>query len=237
MEEVTDRFIILKSVDSGDKNKKLSLFCASLGKVNAVARGVRSEKAKLKFLCLPFCVCDGILFKTGNSYLVKTAKVLHSFMGITQKSEKFEAGNIVLESVLKFYNLTRENFSEAISALEFIENCTENEEIFAIKFLVNLLYSNFNLNLSCCNNCGKQDSEKLFLNFQTGEIKCLNCRAERDVQIKKITAETIEKIANLSYMDLAKFNIETTTLKSLLIFVRELVKGLTDIELNSIKNK
>ncbi len=236
MEEVSDRFIILKSEDSGEKNKKLSLFCIGLGKIKAVARGVRSEKAKLKFLCLPFCVCDGVLFKTGNSYLIKTAKVLHSFMGITQKCEKFEAGNIVLESILKFYNLTGKNFENAITALEFIENCTENEQIFALKFLVDLMYSNFNLNFLCCNSCGNLKNEKLFLNFQTGEIRCQNCREASDVQIKRITAETIEKISKATYMQLTNFNVETTFLKSLLMFIKQLIKGLTDIELNTIKN-
>ncbi len=235
MEEVNDRFIILKSVDVGEKNKKLSLFCEKLGKVFAIGRGVRSQKAKLKFLTLPFCVCDATLFKTGSIYLVKTAKVIHSFMALTQVQEKFDSGNIILETLLKFDNLNNIHFNKAISILEYIENVDKNEILFAFKFLIDLLYTNFNLNFSCCNICGNMKAQKLYLNFQTGELECENCIEKNVVQIKHSTVELLDKIANMDLEQIVLLNIENEIIKSIKLFLNKLIKGLIEIDLNTLK--
>ncbi len=243
MEEVSDRFIILKAVDTGETNKRLSLFCKNIGRIIAIGRGTRSKNAKLKFLNLPFCVCDGVFFKTGaNTYLVKTARVLHSFSCLTQGPNKFQAGSIILEALLKFYNLPNEVFDSAISALEYIEASDENEQLFALKFLVDLVYTNFNLNLSCCNACGTviADSEneapkKVFLNFGTGELRCSSCTEINFRQIKQSTCQFVETVKKLEFSKLAQINCENATIKSVLKFVAELIKGLTDIDFTSIK--
>lgn len=237
VEEVSDKFIILKSSDTGENNKLLSLFCEGLGKVRAVGRGVRSSKAKLKFLNLPFCVCDGVLFKNGTSYLVKTAKVIHSFLGITQSAEKFEAGNIILETLLKFDSLDKITFARAVLALEYIESVENGEKLFALKFLIDLLFSNFNLNFNCCNICGETANEQIYLNFSSGELLCGDCKTNNAVQIKHLTASTVDKIYNLEYSELVNLNLEKSSIDSLCLFISELVKGLTEINLNSLKNR
>jgi len=236
VEEVSDKFIILKSTDLGENNKLLSLFCEGMGSIRAVGRGVRSSKAKLKFLNLPFCVCDGVFFKTSTSYLVKTAKVIHSFLGITQSAEKFEAGNIILETLLKFDNLDKSVFNSAVVALEYIEIVEVNEKLFALKFIIDLLFTNFNLNFSCCNVCGENKTDQIYLNFNSGELLCGECKTNNAVQIKHLTASTVEKIYNFSYGELSNFEIENNLLDSLCLFIKELVKRLTEINLNSLKN-
>ena len=243
MEEVSDRFIILKAVDTGETNKRLSLFCKNLGKITAIGRGTRSKNAKLKFLNLPFCVCEGVLFKTGtNTYLVKTARVMHSFSCITQNINKFKAGSIVLEALLKFYNFPNNVFDNAVEALEYIEASETNEQLFALKFLLELIYNNFNLNLSCCNACGTvvagggvNTPKKVFINFSTGELRCASCTEINFRQIKHSTCEFVETIKKLSYPALATINCDAATLKSVFKFVGELIKGLTDIDFSSIK--
>lgn len=237
MEEISDRFIILKSIDSKENNKKLWLFCEHLGRIMATGRGVRAKNAKLKFLNLPFCVCEGTFFKTGNSFLVKTAKVIFSFSELALNSEKYVAGSVILESLLKFDNFSAKIFDEAIEALSYIAKTQNNEFVYAVKFVGDLIFNIFNLNFDICNVCGNDKPQKVFLNFNSGELTCENCLKQNAKQIKLITVKTVQKFVDCDYNKLNLIECDANLINSLKLFVFELVKGLLDIELMALTNK
>ena len=70
MEQIKFKGIVLKSIDYKEKDKLLTIFSLELGKLTAVLKGVRQEKAKLKFAAMPFCFAEFVATNVNGYYTI-----------------------------------------------------------------------------------------------------------------------------------------------------------------------
>lgn len=106
-EEIIVTGIVAGSEDYKESDKIVKIITPDLGTVNAQIRGVKKEKAKLKFSAMPFSFCEFTLLKRGNYYTVKTATQIESLFAVTYDPDKYLAGSIMLETACYAVGETR----------------------------------------------------------------------------------------------------------------------------------
>lgn len=123
--------LCLKAVDFKENDKIVSFYSGEIGKINVVAKGCKSQKAKLKFACSPFCFGKYFFSQKGNKYILLGCDCYDSFFDLTQDLKKYYAGAV---------------------ALEFLDKmCMEgdyNHELFVVtlKYLKELCYGTYEIN-------------------------------------------------------------------------------------------
>ena len=70
--------IVVGSTDYKEADKIISILTPTDGLIRATARGVKKDKAKLKFSAMPFAFCEYTLIKKGDYFLVKSASELYT---------------------------------------------------------------------------------------------------------------------------------------------------------------
>lgn len=98
MEEIETSGIAVGAEDYKEADKLVRILTPDLGVVRAVMRGVKKEKAKLKFAAMPFAFCEYSLLKRGAFYSVKTATPVESLFGVTRSPETYIAASVMLET-------------------------------------------------------------------------------------------------------------------------------------------
>lgn len=98
MEELTVNALVAGTSDYKESDKLLKLITAERGVINAVIKGVKKNKAKLKFAAIPFAFCQYDLLKRNEFYTVKTATLTESLFGVAEDPDKYVAGSIMLET-------------------------------------------------------------------------------------------------------------------------------------------
>ncbi len=98
MEEITVNGLVTGVEDYGESDRLVRLLTAELGVVTVRMRGVKKEKAKLKFAAMPFSLCEYVLMRRGGFYSVKTAAPLESLFAVTYDPEKYVVGSVMLEA-------------------------------------------------------------------------------------------------------------------------------------------
>ena len=98
MEEIETSGIVVGTDDYKEADKLVRILTPDLGVVRAVMRGVKKEKAKLKFAAMPFAFCEYSLLKRGAFYSVKTATPVESLFGVTKAPEAYVCASVMLET-------------------------------------------------------------------------------------------------------------------------------------------
>lgn len=89
--------IVVGSTDYKEADKIISILTPTDGLIRATARGVKKDKAKLKFSAMPFAFCEYTLIKKGDYFLVKSAAQIESLMHIAYDPDAFLVGAVMLE--------------------------------------------------------------------------------------------------------------------------------------------
>ena len=97
MEEHVTEGIVVGTEDSGEADKLVRLLTPDLGVITARMRGVKKEKAKLKFAAMPFSFCQYVLMRRGQFYTVKTASQEESLFAVTFAPDRYIVGTVMLE--------------------------------------------------------------------------------------------------------------------------------------------
>ncbi len=96
--EVITSAIALGAEDYKESDKLVRLLTPDFGVVRALMRGVKKEKAKLKFAAMPFAFCEYSLMLRGGFYTVKTASPIESLFGVTHSPDTFLVASVMLET-------------------------------------------------------------------------------------------------------------------------------------------
>lgn len=98
MEEITVTGIVAGSADYKESDKLVRILTPELGVISAIMRGVKKEKAKLKYASMPFSFCQYTLMRRGDFYTVKTASQIESLFGVTSTPDMFVSASVMLET-------------------------------------------------------------------------------------------------------------------------------------------
>ena len=91
--------IVLKGQNTKEKDKNILLFSLEEGKFWATLKGVRGEKAKMKYAKEPFCFGDFVIEEGKNSKIVTSVDIIEPFDSLSQDIDKYFEGNALLEII------------------------------------------------------------------------------------------------------------------------------------------
>ena len=90
--------VVIGATDYKESDKLISILTPTLGLIRAHMRGVKKEKAKLKFAAMPFAFCEYSLMRRGDFYTVKTATQIESLLGVSKTPETYVTASVLLEA-------------------------------------------------------------------------------------------------------------------------------------------
>lgn len=120
--------LCLKSIDYKDNDKIVTLYAVNKGKISIVAKGVKKQKAKLKYAVAPLCFGHYYVNTNSKNGTLTGCDLVDSFYDVVLDPVKFYAANVVVEIIDKMgmeddYN--NELFITALKCLK--ELCYESD--------------------------------------------------------------------------------------------------------------
>lgn len=203
METIITKGIVLCSYDYKEKDKLVELFSVELGRITAVLKGCKAPSAKLKFAFQPFCFAEFSLVKSGKFYQITTASLIDSFFDITTDLEKYYLANVLLEICSVATQKEEQNaklFILLANCLKYICYDNINPYLVILKFCIDILeMAGYKQNFQKCPVCKLAYTNKVYLNFDSGEWTCLSCKSENSVLVPNQTFSFIKIANNTSY--------------------------------------
>lgn len=176
MEIKTDA-LVLKSADSGENDKMVTLLTAELGKVGAMMKGVKKAGAKLRFFSQPFCFAEVVLFEKEGRRRVISASLHDGFFALSENLAAFYGAALVLKAcdALAFEGM--ETRALLISAVKALEGLSAGEILSSLKiFLLEALaFAGYPVSAGRCPFCGKIPSGRMRFDLSQGAFACREC--------------------------------------------------------------
>ena len=111
--------VTLRAVDYGESDKILTLFSLEKGVVSAVAKGVKKDKAKLKFVAEPFCFSELLISEKQGRRSITGASCHKSYFKLCQNLNSYFSACVVSEFISNFFKDSEEDiFTSLILTLE-----------------------------------------------------------------------------------------------------------------------
>lgn len=208
--EYIQKAIVLNSINYGDADKLVSLFCEDLGKITAKLRGVRRAKAKLAMCGQPMYFGEFELIKTGDMYTIINSSAIDTNMDKIGDYDLYTvcAKMLTIVSQATYDGIENNNvLLNLLRALQYINN--DNKYIIFVKFALNLCREiGYEIQFDRCGNCGTT-CDNLHLDSSSGLMLCDNCSStppsKLDYKIIKLINET--EYTKLQTINLKKYNL------------------------------
>lgn len=120
--------ICLKAIDYKDNDKILTLYAVNKGKVCVVAKGVKKQKAKLKYAATPLCFGHYYIHTNMKSGTLTGCDVIDSFYDVVLDPCKFYGAAVIVEILDKMGMEEDYNNNLFVNALRGLkELCYESD--------------------------------------------------------------------------------------------------------------
>lgn len=201
--------IVIGGTNIKEKDKLVSIFTLEKGKIVASMKGVRGDKAKLKFAKEPFCFGEFIIEEGKFNNIITSVDIIDNFYDLTKDIEKYYEGCAILDIINKV--IVEPNaavFIELIKALKSL--CYDNLKKYYVldKFLIFLFKEmGYAFVTDKCASCGATLGNKYF-NLEVGEIVCSACKNDAMcVSISNPCYSAIKILLNTDYEKLATIKL------------------------------
>jgi len=174
--------VVLRHYNFAESDRVVLLYTAGMGKVRAVAKGVRSMKSKTASSLEIFSHADLLLYKKehGELYTVTGSGTIDGYAGLREDLDNFASASYVVELVDKSSEENEPNaeiFSLLLGTFSRIPSGDGEIErwIFAVKLMA---LSGYKLCMDMCALCGKgvpQKGEGAPFNPSRGGLLCRDC--------------------------------------------------------------
>ncbi len=204
MEQILNA-ITLKTADYGENDKMLTLFSLEKGIVCVGAKGVKRDKARLKFTAEPFCFSEFVITEKSGRKTLKNATCRKSYFRICQNLKAYFCASVTAEFVLTFFKDYAEVlvFENLVFALE--NYLAGKTNITLVKFLLEgLSQAGYGLDFSGCAICGEEISDRVFLNAGASSFLCENCKGEGCKEFRTATYQKLKSINEKGYEELVE---------------------------------
>jgi len=195
------RGVILKEQDFKEADKILTIYTKELGKITALAKGVRKTKSKLAGNLQQFSEIELYLAPGKSFYIVCGAETKERFLNIKKDLSKIADAFYISELVDKFTTDGQSNvkiFQLLYYAFSRFDKNTKNKDLFLAAFELKLLeYLGYKPQTKSCVQCQNNlgQNEKVFFNVRLGGVLCPNCQTHKDsFPIDRSTAKIINLI-------------------------------------------
>ncbi|MDR3319130.1 MAG: DNA repair protein RecO [Clostridiales bacterium] len=231
--------IVLKSTDFGEADKLLQLYTAEEGRIGAFIRGVRKDKAKLKFAGQPFCLGEYIISRRGANGVVTNCTLTDSFFDLTMDMSRYYAACTVSET---FLYCTEEGFSDprlfVLLLKAFKELCysgADTETVLCKFFMDFLRLSGYKLSFDRCAVCGVEPYGKIIADFRHGGVMCASCASGGHALSVQIY-NNLRFINNTDFEQLSTLRLTGESLKETLRLLYAAQKDNLGVNLKTITN-
>lgn len=194
--------IIIESKDSKEKDKIVTIYTLELGKVRAIFRGVRGEKAKMKAAKELFTFGEFFIENTKGNNIISQVDIIETFHGLSSNLDKYYEACSIIDIIKKLGNEQSEPrlFIESVKALKTI--CFENLKPHYVldKFLIDLFASTgYDINFDICSSCKSKITGKRYINYDFGEIVCGGCRTATAEEVPPVVISTLKILKGIDY--------------------------------------
>lgn len=194
--------IVLKSIDYKEKDRLVTLFTLENGKMTCVMRGVKGDKAKLKFAKEPFCFGEYIIENTKGNNVVSSVEIIDNFFEITQDLDKFYEGCAILDIVSTLSNEQQDAalFIETLKALKALARENIKKYYVFDKFLIEIFKNaGYYFMSNKCSSCGYMLDESRYFNLDVGEFVCSNCKNDLCIKVSNVAFAGLRLLQQTDY--------------------------------------
>lgn len=214
MEEIKTKGIVISAKDFKDSDKLVTIFSFDYGVIHARARGVKKDKAKLRFAVQPFALVEFMLSEKGGFYTIINATSIDQFFDITTDFDNYIfmlACLEVVEKTIKENSPEQKLFLILLSSFNAVCYAHVSAMVVFIKFMLEALkILGFGIELECCSNCASELNSKVkAFSYDFNGLLCPKCSNKNDFLeltggeyaiLKNVSQTNIEVLSNLKFL-------------------------------------
>lgn len=180
--------IVLKRTDYGEADRLVTLLTPNLGKLRAIAKGVRKPTSRKSGHLELFTHTHLLLAKGKQLDIITQADTLNAFLPLRDNLERVGYAYYFAELVDKFAEEGTENralFDELLHALAWLGETATNPDVLARFFELRVLqYAGYRPQLFNCVHCGKTiEPTENYFSAEAGGVLDPECVQTRRVQL------------------------------------------------------
>lgn len=201
--------VVLRTRDYAEADKLLTLYTRTRGKVQAIAKGVRKPKSRMRGGIQALSFSDFQLFEGRSLDTVTQCEVREAFMGLRQDLKKLAYATYLaelLEGMVPEREGNERVFLLFLTVLHLVEH-GDREELAARLFEVRLMgLLGYRPETGACVHCGKaMYGRGAWFSARLGGVLCPQCRMV-DSWAVPVTAGTLAVMEQLLRMDVKMFS-------------------------------
>ncbi|MCK5427979.1 MAG: DNA repair protein RecO [Anaerolineales bacterium] len=233
--------IVLKRTNLGEADKILSLYTPNLGKIRAVAKGVRRPKSKLGGHVETLTRSSMMLAKGRNLDIITQSQTIDSFLPLRSDLWQTSCALYTAELVDRFTEEHIENYPVYKLLLSTINSIVEADDIDLLLryFEIHLTsFMGYKPQLHSCINCKKElEPVENYFSASGGGVLCPNCRAaEPRVRPLSLNALKVMRLFQGSnYEQARKVKLNPGLSKELETTMREYIRYILEREVKSVE--
>ncbi len=180
-----DRGIVLKRKKYRETSKLVTIFAEKAGKLNLIAKGVRTPRSKLSSILEPINFIEFVYYEkpTRDLQYLSSAEFINDFYYIKSNFEKLKISLIILELTNVFSHEGEANpelFELVTKSLEELNKKPNSSDLLLLSFLIDLCeiagYPIFSVDCPLCHKAINL-SDKDFLLTRNYGIICKDCQS------------------------------------------------------------
>ena len=235
--------VVLKQSPMGEADRILTFYTQDMGKVRAVAKGVRRPKSKLTGHLEPLCHVSISVSHGRNLDLVTEAQVIQPFKGLREDLHRISQG-IYLAELVDSFSVEHSSNSSVYRLLLVALGCLETmreRDLLLPHFELHLLeHSGYRPELFRCVECRAtlEPGDHTF-SAARGGIVCPDCRVASGESIVPLSLSAMKVLRFLirdeEYARVGGLKVNSKTLRDIERLLRTYIRFLVERELKSVE--
>jgi DNA repair protein RecO (recombination protein O) len=233
--------IVLRHQDFGEADRLLTLLTAEMGKLTAIAKGVRKLSSRKAGHLEPFTRASLLLARGHGLYIVTQAETLDSFQSLREDLPRIGYASYVVELLDRFTYEEGENQAMFRLLKETLGRLDEGSQIqLALHYyelrLLDLL--GFRPQLFQCVVCQEEiKAEDQFFSCELGGVLCPACGKQKPgaVPVSLTTLKYLRHLQRSNYPEAQRAPIQPATYRELEALLQRYLTHLLERGLNTLK--
>lgn len=196
--------LVLRETDYRDHDRLLTVLTKEHGKQTFKARGVRSQRSRLKSGCQLLCYSEFIVFEQNGYYVIDEAVPQQMFLGLRTDLERLSLASYfvqVVDVIAQEDWPNPELLSLTLNAMYVLEQRRRPQELVKAVFeMACACLAGYEPALATCAVCGNPEPDRF--NIRRGVMQCAGCQSEElDGVRMPVSPGTLAAMRHLVYGD------------------------------------
>ena len=234
--------IVIRQISFGEADRILTLYSPDLGKIRAVAKGIRRHRNKLRGQLELVSRTSLSISKGRNLDTINEAKTIDSYRLVREELERLTIGLYLAELTDNFTVEQASNesiYHLLVDTLNLLGNCNNLHSLMRRFELYLLKYSGFEPELYHCTECQNElDQRDHLFSCPSCGVVCTNCRSSSDVLLPlSVNSMKILRFIEREpqFEKLEKLNIPTKVQNEVQHLLRTYIRYISERRLKTIE--